>query len=402
MAQEGSLFGPLYSKLFLAVCANFVLILFGTSAITPFISLYSVSLGSSLAAVGISVASLSLAAVLVDGPAGILVESLGTRKMMVLGAIASLTGGLLGATIPVMLALLVSVFLVGAGQAMIMISNWTMVGELAPAGKRGLYTTYYLLLTTIGIVVGPIAGGIVVDRFGLSAPFYLQSAAAGASLIITLAAIRSVGKTNPSRPSFHEIKQVVLSMILRREIVLVNLGWLVNGIITIGVINTAFPLHSKLQLGLTATQIGAAISISRGSGLVSYVVTGHIYDRYKGKWPYVLGFLIVAISMIALGGASDFSQVLIILAVFGFASSLISSSQILFGVDTPTNSRRAMWIGIYRVFGDLGQLFGPLIVATMIGALGFAEMFEIVFLIGFSYSILLALGLQTKQKVEPS
>jgi MFS family permease len=117
---------------------------------------------------------------------GQLSDKYGRNRLMLLGMLSLL--GLIVTAIAfvrqtyhlVVVAPLIVVF--GLGSFAFAPAALASLGDLAPSGGRGTTMGLYSVVINLGLILGPLLGGYLLDRYGLSSLFY-------AALIILMAAL---------------------------------------------------------------------------------------------------------------------------------------------------------------------------------------------------------------------
>jgi DHA1 family multidrug resistance protein-like MFS transporter len=124
-------------------------------------------------------------------PGGRLADRFGRKRLLIAGlAISSLpalaiTSGL--ATSFIALALVA--FVLGIGNATSNPARQALIADIAPAGRQGLTMGVYGVAEDVGILIGPLLGGVLWDRigpgatFGMFAGVYLVTIASAAVML---------------------------------------------------------------------------------------------------------------------------------------------------------------------------------------------------------------------------
>jgi predicted MFS family arabinose efflux permease len=134
-------------------------------------SLVTDELGGGDLAVGITVGSFAISAMLTRPSAGHLGNRLGRRTLMLIGA--ALIGVSFAAYgVSQMLAMLIVLRLItGSGEALYYTGAATMVADLAPPVHRTTAIGYYSVAIYLGTGFGPALGDFLGDRFGFGTAF---------------------------------------------------------------------------------------------------------------------------------------------------------------------------------------------------------------------------------------
>lgn len=137
-------------------------------------------LGGGSVAVGLTIGTFSLAAVLLRPFTGRVSDKRGRRVLIIVGA-SIVAFSLLGYAVTNELwMLLVLRLLSGAGEALFYVGTASAINDLAPDERRGEALSYFSLSLFAGIGLGPILGESVLDASGYDAAWYV---AAGCSFL---------------------------------------------------------------------------------------------------------------------------------------------------------------------------------------------------------------------------
>ncbi|HET8570039.1 MAG TPA: MFS transporter [Candidatus Limnocylindria bacterium] len=134
--------------------------------------------GLSASQVGILTSLAGIAVLVFTLPGGRLADRYGRKPLLMIGlaissipavAIAIGAGTSFG-------ALAVLSFLLAAGNATSNPARQALIADIAPAGRQGLTMGVYGVAEDVGILVGPLLGGILWDRIGPGATFAMFAA----------------------------------------------------------------------------------------------------------------------------------------------------------------------------------------------------------------------------------
>ena len=243
------------------------------SAIVPLVPAFAHRFSLSPLQSGVLLASASVAILLVSVPAGMIGERLGARRVTLAAvavlAVADAGQGLAGTFWELLAAR--TLFGVGFGAL------WTTgVAWLTEAARERQGQVLSLTVTTAGLgaVVGPAFAGVLVQRYGLAAPFAV-AAAITALLGAGLALDRS-GTGRSAAPAQATARAIIAAMRERRvtaSLALMGLGGLLGG-----AVNLLVPLQLH-QNGVTTAAIGAAFAASAVLFIASSAVVAQLGDR---------------------------------------------------------------------------------------------------------------------------
>lgn len=164
----------------------------GQSGWWTFFPLYSATvLGLSASQVGLLSTIAGLTVLALTLPGGRLADLIGRKPMLIAGLVVmSLPSiAISGGFIQTFLAMATLSLVMAAGNAASNPARQALIADIAPAGRQGLAMGVYGVAEDVGILVGPLIGGLLWDRFGPAAAFmsfgaaYVTTAVAAAMLL---------------------------------------------------------------------------------------------------------------------------------------------------------------------------------------------------------------------------
>lgn len=97
---------------------------------------------------------------------------------------------------------IVAMVILTLGEIFIWPAVPTLAGQLAPKGREGFYQGIVNSMATIGRMIGPFAGGILVDVYGIQAMFFVFILLIGLAIIPTLLYDRPLKKEEHEKEVF--------------------------------------------------------------------------------------------------------------------------------------------------------------------------------------------------------
>ena len=313
---------PVVLLLFTAVFVGEVM----WSAIVPLVPAFAHRFSLSPLQSGVLLASASVAILLVSVPAGMIGERLGARRVTLAAlavlAVADAGQGLAGTFWELLAAR--TLFGVGFGAL------WTTgVAWLTEAARDHQSQVLSLTVTTAGLgaVAGPAFAGVLVQRYGLAAPFAV--AAAVTVILGAWLALEPSGSGRSPAPAQATVRALAAAMRERRvsaSLALMGLGGLLGG-----AVNLLVPLQLH-QNGVTTAAIGAAFAASAVLFIASSAAVAHLGDRAAQAGVGAVATAIAAAILVIVLVSTSTAAVVAFLVVRGPVSAVIYTVTFPLGV----------------------------------------------------------------------
>lgn len=351
---------------FLPIAAVIAATQFAWSGLIPFLPAHSSSLGASAAQIGIVIAGFGVGRLLVDIPAGFLA----TRGW---GLVALLSGAL-GVTVTVLVAaaadslpvLIVLRVLMGVGAGVALTCGVALIGNLTDAGTRGRMVSRLQLFQLTATIAGPVTGGLIAARFGSSSAFVCVSAAAALVIIVASYRLpwRSVGGPGRSESSQPERARTGPKTGLTVLLAASAVGFALF-LTRFGGEQTLVPLVGE-DLGLGVSQLGLLLSAMSVCQVLGVLVSGQIYDRLPRKLVTLVSTGLLAVALAGLGASPTLVVFVTVALLLGLVQGVAVPASSAYLIDVTTPARMGFAVGVYRSFGDLAAIVGPIAVGLLI------------------------------------
>lgn len=275
----GSNLAVLLAAIFLIACAE--------ELWSRFIPNYLGALGASVAVVGAYGAFKDFLDAVYQFPGGFLTQRFGYRRALVTFNILAIFGYLAFAAARSWVVVIAALPLVMAWQSFSLPATFSLIGDTLARGERSMAFAYQSILRRIPIVIAPVAGGIIITRFGtlggtriaiLIGVFlavialvaqsvrYVDAPGTGVSLTLRTA-LRDALKLRP------RLKSLLLSDIF------VRFG---QGIGEIFVV-----VYAVRVIGVTPAAFGWLVGLAMATSIAVYVPVARVADA-RGREPWVL------------------------------------------------------------------------------------------------------------------
>jgi MFS family permease len=346
----------------------------GIGVVLPILPLYARSFGVGYAGVGVFVAAYGLTRLLSDLGAGMLVDRIGERAAgaggFALVALFSLSTGL-APSYPVAI---VSWGGAGIGSAIAFAALFSYLLKVVPKDRMARTLSVFYGAFNVGVVVGGFAAGFVASRLGLEVPLFVN---AGLLALASALYLHAVPRTKAGGATAEKATgRPSLVAALRRPglltVAVANLAylWMIAA-----VFDTLVPLFGKDELGMSIVGIGVVFAVSLAAELAVLYPAGILSDRRGRKAVLVPSLVALGATTVAVGWAATPLALGLLMVALGLASGFAGVPPGAMLADVVPEHESGTAVGIFRFFGDIGFMVGPVVAGVTSAELGFAWAF---------------------------
>ena len=363
MSARGRLadFLGLNRNVVLLLCA-LVLIGSGEEMWMRFLPKYLEGLGAGALLIGLFDALKTLLGALYAFPGGLIADRYGPRRSFAAFTLVSIAGYAVVLFTASSAGVLAGMFLFLAWSTLSLPATFSLVGSSLPAGKHAMGIGMQSLIKRIPILIGPVAGGVLIDRLGL-----VRGVHAGVAVTIILATAalalqRAMRDEKPQAPRMNwnlpavvrgmapALRRLLLSDILIRFCERLPYAWAV--------------IYAMDRRGVNATGAGILIAVEMAAAMACYVPTAYLADRF-GKEPFVLAtFVFFTLFPLSLLMATNFTLLVVAFAIRGLKEFGEPARKSLIISYSPA-ATRGQTIGAYYLVRDTVVTTGSFLGAAL-------------------------------------
>ncbi len=353
------------------------------SVIVP---LYGVGVGLNAAEIGLIVAARSVLPAVLSIHGGILMDQLGTRRVLLWVATAS-------ALLPVLyplsgwfVVLFLLQLLLGLASALGMAASQTWAVQVAHGNTAML--ARYSVATRIGTFIGPVVVGVAWDLHGAWAAF-LCVALCGAGSIVATAQSAGVEPQAPHAQHAHHAKGAAVllpSWALHKEALLLALIPSVAFILVASLLrNASGAIQSSLfvvylnGIGFSGTLIGTLVAIAELSGVAGSLLAARA-ERRLGAVRLVIACIVVSLMCIA--ATPLIAHMLIMLIAACVLRGIVQgmSQPLMYAIlsHEVAGNRHGASVGLRNAVVRLGSIITPAVMGVAAEAYGIENSFYVI------------------------
>ena len=333
----------------------------GIGMIVPAIPLlgktFGVSLGFAAQVVTAQVAGRALSLI----PAGIVIDLIGVRLAMIIGAAIAAATAISTAFAPDFWIILVSQFFWGVGLNLWRLGRELAAIDLVKVEQRGRQMSALFGIHATGTSLGPALGGIIVDTLGFRSLFLIFAGMLAVVLGIS-ATIRNVTEKNRRTTgrafSFNYFTQIKPCF---RGTYIVLLVATFCAMLRSEALNSMLPIYVVNELGYTATDVGVYFFVLGAITFAMIFPAGYISDRIGRKWATIPPALLSGIAFAFYPITVHPGGLLTLSVILGIANGMALGSMTTYTYDIVPRRTRAQLQAMRRTIGEIGSFTGPLL-----------------------------------------
>lgn len=351
------------------------LVLSGNGLVAPVLSLYAGSFGVGSALAGMIITVFGIARLLSNVPAGFLSQRLGLKALLIAGPAIIVLGSIGAALAEDFWLLLFWRFVQGVGSGIYMTTATAAVAGMAPPGRRGRVMALFQTAILLGAGAGPVVGGLVAERWGLAAPFWAYAiVCAGAVVVALFTRPPDLSLASDAGKEISAPRPLLSPLLI--ALCTINFGVFFTRTAAMW---QMIPVLAHDVYGMGLDIVGAALALTTFVNFAVLPITGWAIDTFGARGIAFWSGLatVLALGMIATisGPASLWTGLVVLGLAGGFHGPAIGA----LAADVIPPEQYGPGMGLFRSGGDAGFVIGPVLVGwiadigsfSLVGGLAF-------------------------------
>ncbi|MBU4489679.1 MAG: MFS transporter [Actinobacteria bacterium] len=318
--------------------------------------------GATTTQVGLLMGALAFSSFLLRPYVGRKADAAGMKPLLVIGAANFVVASLLYIWSKSLWSLLFVLVFQGVGIACYHTTSLAFIGGAAPESRRGQSMAWFQSSFNLGIMLAPLLGEYLMDRFGYTSVFAAASASAAVSLL-TILAVREqkVPDVMGEAPARRGVKDI------RGLIVLVSAA-VFAGTATLGAVEAFLALFAKAE-GIG--RFALFFTVSAGLLIGLRLLAGSLPDRLGRRLAGAAALVTLSVSMVVLAVADSFTGLSTAAVIWGAGFAFLSPSLSALLIDHAPPDELGSAFGIYTAAFEGGIAFGAIAMGPVVSWLGF-------------------------------
>jgi MFS family permease len=317
-----------------------------------FVPKYLQALGASIFIIGLFDALRTLLGAVYAYPGGVLVDRWGHRRAFLAFNLFSIAGYSLVLLVPHWGAVIAGMFLFLSWTCFSLPATFSLIGATLGPDRHAMGVGMQAVIKRLPIMIAPIIGGILIDRFGIIAGvrigLVVSIILSGATLLVQgrhrEPPARAVAESNrwtfwQSVTAFNApLRRLLLSDILVRFCERIPFAWIV--------------IYAMDNIGVSAKQVGLLTTIEVVVASLCIIPVSHFADKHRRE-PFILAtFGFFTLFPVALWLSASFAMLVVAFGIRGLKEFGDTSRKAsIIGYCAP--ERRGQMIGAYYLVRDL-------------------------------------------------
>ena len=365
-AQSASNSG-LWTANFLLICLSTLSVTIAFHSLIPTLPIYITTHGGSKEIIGMAMAFLTIAAVIVRPIAGWSLDNLGHKPILLMGLVVFLLPSVIFTLMIPIAALLWLRLLQGFGWGVSTTALGTVAADLIPKHKFGEGLGFYSLTTSISLAISPAIGLWLIDKFSFQTLFLT-----GSFLTILAFCLALLIKYPAPKPRIVKAKLVFLEKpALPPAIVIMLITVTYSSLLS-------FLAVFARQKGLSSA--GLFFLTMAITTLVSRPLSGRLVDRFQQRgydFLVVSGSLAIICAIMVLARTTISWHLIIGGVCFGVGFGFIQPSMLALCIASLPPARSGAANATYWTAFDSGVFIGSILWGFVASALGYPAMLNL-------------------------
>ena len=362
MASTGKLH---FHDLIFSVYLPSILMSIGQMALVFILPLYILDRGDGLSTAALVFAMRSLGSTLVNIPASLSIARFGIRANMLAGIFMIGMAAMLIAIVNSPWLIAASTLLFGAGMGTWLLSRLSFITQQVIATERGKSMATLAGIQRVGLLIGPVVGGISAASLGFKWVFVFIALCALSNLLLVLS-FSQAGRgnapahtVNSNPPKASDLYTLLPKILYRYRHIFLGAGIYVFCLQMVREQRHLLITLWGAFINLNPDTIGLIVS---GAALLDLSMTplaGMIMDSQGRKITGVSSIVILACALGLLSLTSSLPLYLTVVLIAAMGNGLGSGIMLTLGSDLAPEQDSSQFLGVWRIFSDMGAFSGP-------------------------------------------
>jgi MFS family permease len=285
-----------------------------------------------------------------------------------------------------------------------------VVADLVSENQRARWAGIIMGSYAVGMIFGPVIGGVLYDGFGYAAPFISSAVVAFMALTAAFYVVpetrtaelrqREMLRNRRDHPQLEQ--KLSIWDALPRPIYIFGTLLVIDFIssFSFAFVEPQMIFYFYDVLNWSTTQFGVVVGVYGLAAVFGQIGLGQLSDKWGRKPLIIAGLIPNMIFFAGLAVLTDYYLMMVGAVFAGIGNALIAPAANAFYLDITAEEYRSRIIGVKGSFISLGGVLGPLAVAAVAGLMAPQNVFLIASGLVFLGVILAAVFLREPQRLD--
>ncbi|WP_419961473.1 MFS transporter [Psychrobacillus sp. BM2] len=339
---------------------NMFIAMSGIGLVIPVMPQYLETFGVAGQALGFIIASFAFGQFLFSPLAGDLSDTLGRKKLIIVGLIIFSASQLWFGLATHEWMLYTARFVSGIGGAFLIPATMAFVADITTLEERGKGMGFLGASMSLGFMIGPAIGGFLA-KVSLTFPFYMASVAAVIAAVISVIILPDIKNAISEIPPEPKKRENILTQMKNSVKTPYFMMLIIIFVFTFGIANfqTTFSLYVDHKYNYTPQDIAVVLTVGGFIGvIVQTLVVEKLFKRFGELNVILVNLVVAAIAFLLFFVVDGFALVLIVASIFSTATTLIRPA-VNTVISKLAGNEQGFAAGMNNAYMSLGSMIGP-------------------------------------------
>jgi len=329
-----------------------ILVGLGEKMAERFLPLYLTALGASLLIPGVLNGLDVFLSAIYSIPGGWLTAKYGYKRSLLLFNLTAMAGYIIVIAIPHWMAVIIGSFFFLSWSSLSLPAAMELVRREVPKNKQVMGVSLHSMVRRLPMALGPVIGGLLIDRFGITVgiriSFILAFFLGIISTVVQQFTLKEEVRTDFVSKTFPLLKRFPqgLKCLLISDILVRYCEQMPYAYIAIWAVSTAGAAQ------ISASQFGILTAVEMLVALLVYIPVAHFADRMEKKPYVVITYIFFTLFPLILWQSVSFGMLVIAFVIRGLKEFGEPTRKSLI-MDLSPEGQKAMYFGGYYFYRDV-------------------------------------------------
>ncbi|SEM26863.1 MFS transporter, DHA1 family, multidrug resistance protein [Paenisporosarcina quisquiliarum] len=339
---------------------NMFIAMSGIGLVIPVMPQYLETFGVAGQALGFIIASFAFGQFLFSPLAGDLSDTLGRKKLIIVGLIIFAASQLWFGLATHEWMLYSARFISGIGGAFLVPATMAFVADITTLEERGKGMGLLGASMSLGFMIGPALGGFLA-KVSLTFPFYMASIAAVIAAVVSVIILPDIKNAISETPPEPKKRENILTQMKNSLKTPYFMMLVIIFVFTFGIANfqTTFSLYVDHKYNYTPQDIAVVLTVGGFIGvIVQTLVVEKLFKRFGELNVILVNLVVAAIAFLLFFVVDGFALVLVVASIFSTATTLIRPA-VNTVISKLAGNEQGFAAGMNNAYMSLGSMIGP-------------------------------------------